>query len=94
MFSGSFGTDDRTMSTVFREKYGATATDRVYGFTTESLDYLKAHPDLMIPGPNPLRIPHDELMNSFAGFTNMYIAHEIAVNDEFRLERFIPKEDR
>ena len=93
-FNPSFDLEDgRTMSSVFREKYGENAVDRVYGFTTESLDYLKAHPDLMIPGPNPQRIPHDEIMNALTGFTNMVLAHEIAVNDDFRLERYVPNEE-
>jgi len=80
--------DGKTISAVFREKYGANATDRVYGFTTESLDFLRDNPDIIIPGPNPTRIPHDEVQNALNGFQNMYLCHEIAIDDNFCLENY------
>jgi hypothetical protein len=59
---------------------------------SRSLDFLKAHPEFQVAGRNPMRVPHDELMNAMDGFTNMQLAHEICINHDFRLERFTPPE--
>lgn len=76
-----------------RERRKATrvgAAGKIYAFTTESAEYIKNDPEFIIPGPNPRRIPHDELMNTFNGFSNMVLAHEISLSEDFRLERYVP----
>lgn len=62
--------------------------------TTASLEFLKTHKEFQVHGRNPLRIPHDELQNALNGFTNMHLAHEIAVNHDFHLEVYNPPGNR
>jgi len=59
-----------------------------------SLEFIRGNPTYVTPGPNPIRIPHDEILNAMNGFSNMFLAHEISINDQFRLQNFMPKEDR
>jgi hypothetical protein len=62
--------------------------------TTASLEFLKTHNEFQVHGRNPMRIPHDELQNALNGFTNMHLAHEIAVNHDFKLDVYTPPGER
>lgn len=55
--------------------------------STESTEYFKSHYHLSSRNPNKKRIPHDEYSNVMAAFTNLHVAHEIAINRCFRLKK-------
>ena len=52
----------------------------------------------MLPGEVPASPPKfislEELMKAANGMTNMALAHEIAVNKDFKLEKFEAPQDR
>ena len=50
------------------------------------------HPEFVAPGANPIRIPPDDFINTLVGFNNMYLAHEICLNPEYKLERAAPSD--
>ncbi len=63
--------------------------------TTESLEFLKNNNGFQVSsGRSQIRIPTDELQNALNGYTNMHLAHEIAINHEFKLEAYNAPEDR
>ncbi|CAL8121366.1 unnamed protein product [Orchesella dallaii] len=62
---------------------------------TSSLDYFKDHPDLAvpIPPPKPLFINASGLKDALHGLGSMALAHEIAVNKDFKLKNIFEKSD-
>ena len=72
------------------EDVKVAAAEQKFGRTTESQEFIQHDPEFIIPGPNPTRVPHDELFNAFQGFSNMFLAHEISLSPDFRVERYTP----
>ncbi|CAL8119711.1 unnamed protein product [Orchesella dallaii] len=62
---------------------------------TYSLDYFKDHPDLAvsIPPPKPLFINASGLKDALHGLGSMALAHEIAINKDFKLKNIFKKPD-
>jgi hypothetical protein len=67
-----------------------TAGRSEQAYSTNAMGF---QPDLITPGPNPIRIPPDDFIRTLAGFNNMYLAHEISINPDYKLERFVPPTD-
>ncbi|CAG7821504.1 unnamed protein product [Allacma fusca] len=74
------------MLTISRKSSKGAHEIRSYGISSESAEYLKAHPEIKAADVNPKRIPHDEIGNVMAAFTNLHLAHEIAINRCYRLK--------
>ncbi|CAG7717199.1 unnamed protein product [Allacma fusca] len=69
---------------------GETAGRNLHGYSNNAMGF---QPDLITPGPNSICIPPDDFIRTLAGFNNMYLAHEISINPDYKLERFVPPTD-
>jgi len=87
---------DRNSDTGTKEKQQqnetAQMTNSTLGLSARSS--IGFQPEFITPGPNSIRIPPDDFMNTLVGFNNMMLAHEISINRDYKLERFVPPQDR